>query len=85
MKEWLFTPTEITIQKGERVTWINDDTTNHNVAFIEIKPNQAPSREKPQKLRKRKSYSLTFDKAGIFNYVCTLHENFDMKGTVTVK
>jgi len=85
MADWLFKPAELTIQAGDTVTWLNDDDTLHNVAFYEVKPANAPTREKPQKVRKRKEFSLAFDQAGVFKYVCTIHEEFDMKGVITVK
>jgi len=85
MQDWVFTPAELTIQVGDTVTWLNDDDTNHDVAFYEITPVNAPTREKPQKVRKRKEFTLSFDHAGVFKYVCTIHEDYDMKGVIVVK
>jgi len=85
MADWLFTPAELTVQSGDTVTWLNDDDTNHDVAFYEVTPANAPTEKKPQKIRKRKEFSLSFDQAGVFKYVCTIHKDYDMKGVIIVK
>ncbi len=84
MEGWVFNPTEKTIKAGETVIWLNDDDTNHNIAFIDEVEN-APTMEKPKKVRKTKRYSLTFPKPGVYNYVCKIHLDYDMKGVIIVK
>ncbi len=84
MEGWEFSPITLTIKAGDVVTWVNDDDTNHNLAF-EIEFDGAPTREKPIKVRTTKGYSLVFKNTGTFHYVCKIHENYDMKGTIIVE
>ncbi len=61
------------IPVGTKVTWTNNDPTEHTVTstgnFDGV-------------LNKGDSYSFTFTKAGAFKYICTFHPS--MEGTVTV-
>ncbi|MBT4520236.1 MAG: hypothetical protein HOC23_09540 [Halieaceae bacterium] len=84
MEGWEFNPATVTIAAGDTVTWVNDDSTNHNIAF-EITFDAAPTRATPIKVRKTKAYSLVFPETGTFHYVCKIHEDYDMKGTIVVK
>ncbi len=83
MEGWEFNPAKLTIQVGDKVTWLNDDDTAHNLAF-EIEFETAPTRSKPTKVRMNKEYSLVFNKAGVYKYICKIHESYDMKGVIVV-
>lgn len=70
-----FSPNTVTIQTGDRVTWVNRDTANHQVvadsgAFVSpiLRPNQ--------------SYSFTFRASGTYRYRDALEPN--ERGTVRV-
>jgi plastocyanin len=76
VEKFLFAPKEITVAPGTRVIWVNKDETPHTVSSKE-----APFTSKA--LDTNDQYSFTFDKAGDFNYFCTLHPF--MVGTVHVK
>ena len=84
MEGWEFSPATLTVKAGDMVTWVNDDDTAHNIAF-EIEFNGAPTREKPVKVSMTEGYSLVFEKTGTYHYVCKIHENYDMKGTIIVE
>lgn len=84
MEGWEFSPATLTIKAGDTVTWINDDNTAHNIAF-EIEFDGAPTREKPVKVSTTEAYSLVFKNTGTYHYVCKIHENYDMKGTIIVE
>ena len=84
MEGWEFNPATLTIKAGDTVTWVNDDDTAHNIAF-EIEFDGAPTREKPVKVRMTEGYSIVFKKTGTYHYVCKIHENYDMKGTIIVE
>ena len=84
MEGWVFDPTEVTIQVGATVTWLNDDNTTHDLAFI-VERDGLPIMDKPYKIRQNETYSITFDEPGTFEYVCKLHLDYDMKGTIIVK
>ena len=73
-----FTPAAVTISTGEKVTftWVGGF---HDVTFADGVSSGAPVGVAGT------TYSRTFDTAGTFAYVCTVHESVGMKGTVTVQ
>ena len=73
IKEFEFQPKELTIQKGEKVTWTNEDSANHTITSTSFDSGN---------IGKGKSYEYTFDTAGIFEYACKIHPS--MKGTIIV-
>jgi amicyanin len=78
-----FVPREITIKKGETVTWINKSKLMHNV--VHKKSKDQPKRLFKSKLiRKKKTFSHKFNEVGVYNYLCTPHKNNRMKGKVIV-
>jgi plastocyanin len=77
IENFAFSPSAITVKKGTKVTWANNDSTAHTVTENDGKngpssPEMAPG----------SSYSFTYNELGSFKYHCTLHP--DMTGTVTV-
>ena len=74
-KSYRFEPEAIRIEAGETVTWTNEDNFTHTVE-VEGQPDH--------EVGKGKSVSITFDEAGTYDYVCTLHRT-DMTGTVIVQ
>jgi plastocyanin len=75
VKSYRFDPTVVEIDAGETVTWTNDDNFTHTV--------QVDGRA-DHEVEQGESFSITFDKAGTYHYVCTLHSK-DMDGEVIVK
>jgi len=68
-----FTPDHVTIVAGDTVTWVWDDgSTPHDVSGDGFASD----------VQSEGSFTHTFDDAGSYPYVCTLHSG--MKGTVTV-
>lgn len=76
IKDMAFSPANISVKKGTKVTWTNDDSVGHSV----ISENDGGPHSSV--LSKGQSYSFTFDAAGTFNYICGVHPS--MKGKVTV-
>jgi plastocyanin len=72
-----FTPSKVTIEFGDTVTWTNKDTANHQVladqAAFPTSPVLAPNQ----------TYSYTFTKSGSFGYRDAL--NTKRRGTVVVR
>ncbi len=69
-----FDPNGLRITSGTTVTWRWDDgSTLHNVTFDDFGSDT----------QTQGTYAHTFDEAGTFPYVCTLHPN--MTGTVVVE
>lgn len=79
IKDFAFAPATITVKKGTKVTWTNQDTVRHDVTSDDGAPTGGPG---GPLVAKGESYSFTFNTVGSFSYHCTPHPN--MKGTVTV-
>lgn len=74
IKDFAYSPETLTVAVGTTVTWINDDGSNHFVAFPD---------EKSGRLKMGALYTRTFDSPGVYEYVCTLHPT--MKGKIIVQ
>jgi len=74
VKSYRFDPETIEIQAGQTVTWTNEDNFTHTVE-VEGRGDH--------KVDRGNSVSITFEKPGNYDYVCTLHSH-DMSGTVIV-
>jgi len=72
-----FTPSKVTIDFGDSVTWTNKDTANHQVLA-----DQAAFPTSPV-LQANQTYSYKFTKSGNFGYRDAL--NTKRRGTVTVR
>jgi plastocyanin len=77
MKDIKFSPSNVTVKTGGTVTWTNEDSVGHDVTGDGFKSGSAGD------IQNGGTYKHTFDKAGTFKYVCTVHPG--MEGTVTVK
>jgi plastocyanin len=73
IKDFSFRPATIDIKAGDTVTWRNDDSTDHTATGKTFDTGV---------LSQGRSGSFTFNHAGTFAYVCSIHPN--MKGTVHV-
>ena len=73
--DFFFRPQDVTVNAGASITWTNNGTVpeGHTVTGDGFDSGV---------LKHGDTYSHTFDKAGTFDYVCTLHPN--MRGTITV-
>jgi len=69
-----FGPTKVTVLPGQPVTWINTDSSPHQISV---------QGRKTAVLLKGHSESLKFDQEGVFDYACALHPT--MKGQIEVK
>jgi plastocyanin len=72
-----FQPAEVTVSAGDTVTWTNNDSVGHDVtadSFSSGEPGDMASGDK---------FDHTFQEAGTFDYVCTVHPG--MEGTVVVE
>lgn len=88
-----FTPATVTITVGEQVVWKNTSDMYHNVVDnpgsgpntidASIPPGGAPFSS--HLMEPGATFSHVFDKPGVYHYVCLLHENSGMRGTVIVR
>ncbi|HWI21094.1 MAG TPA: plastocyanin/azurin family copper-binding protein [Baekduia sp.] len=76
MKDIQFDPKDQTAKVGDKVTWTNDDSVDHNVTATEGED------FKSDNFGNGETFSYTLDKAGTIKYTCTLHPGMD--GTLTV-
>ena len=65
----------IRIKAGQSVTWKWVGSDSHNVVGSGFH----------SKLQNKGTYKHKFSKKGTFRYVCTVHKNQGMKGTVIVR
>jgi plastocyanin len=72
-----FVPAEVTVGVGDTVTWTNNDSVDHDVTADGF------SSGEPGGMAPGESFEHTFDEAGTFDYVCTVHPG--MEGTVVVE
>lgn len=77
MTRKLFTPSQISIGRGQNVTWHNDDTATHTVV---VDQGKGPS---SGDIVPGSSFSYMFTGNGSYQYHCTIHPS--MRGTIVVK
>lgn len=78
IKDFAFSPAAITVKKGTKVTWTNNDSTRHSIS-----PDTETAEFKASELLSQgATYSVTFNTVGTFSYHCTPHPY--MKASVTV-
>lgn len=77
IKDFVFAPATLTVQKGTKVTWINGDGAPHTVTSLSGGVLNSPN------LSFGESFSFTFEEAGTFDYKCAIHPM--MRGVVIVE
>ena len=76
IKGFAFSPESITVKVGDSVTWTNQDGTTHTVT-------SSDGSFGSKNLDQGQTFTATFDKAGTFAYICSIHSF--MTGTVVVQ
>jgi plastocyanin len=76
VKNFAFAPATVNVSVGTKVTWQFDDSVSHNVTASD---NSFTSND----LNGGATFSFTFNKAGTYNYICSIHPR--MKASVVVK
>jgi plastocyanin len=76
MQNIQFSPNAQTVKVGEKVTWTNEDSVDHNVTA------KSGGTFKSSNFGQGATFSFTPTKAGTIKYTCTLHPGMD--GTLTV-
>jgi plastocyanin len=72
-----FSPSQLTVPVGTAVKVVDDDgDAPHNFVVDGV--------GRSETMQEGDQFSLTFAKAGTFQFVCTFHEDQGMKGSVTV-
>jgi plastocyanin len=71
-----FHPATLSIHRGDAVTWMwRDGQTQHNVTGAGFK----------SRTMTKGSFTVRFSKRGTFNYRCTIHASFGMRGKIVVR
>jgi len=76
IENFAFTPSDVTISPGTKVTWVNKDDAPHTATSTDKKFNSGG-------LDTDDKFSFVFNEKGEFSYICSLHPQ--MKATVKVK
>jgi plastocyanin len=74
-----FSPSSVRVSRGGKVTWRWRGDNPHNVRFRKV-PTGASKRGSDTQTSGR--FARTFRKSGRYRYVCTIHEDLGMKGSV---
>jgi plastocyanin len=72
-----FSPASVTVPAGSTVTWTNHDIPPHDVTFADG--------EQSEQLVNGATYQRTFEEAGSFDYVCSIHPQMTGRVIVTAK
>jgi plastocyanin len=76
IKNFDFMPMDITVAPGTTVVWKNLDGEPHTVA-------SADGLFRSQALDQNDSFRFTFEKPGVYRYICSIHPN--MRAAITVQ
>ncbi len=77
ISNFAFSPSELHIKAGTKVTWTNDDTAPHDITQTN------GNTLKSQTLHKGEKFSFTFNTSGTYEYICSIHPM--MKAKVIVE
>ena len=82
VRDDLFSPRAVSVSRGDKVAWRWKGSNAHNVTFRSV-PSGA---SKPRSATKTSGrFARTFRKRGTYRYVCTIHQDLGMRGTVKVR
>ena len=76
LKNFDFSPMDVTVTPGSTVTWKNMDGEPHTVV-------SADGLFRSPALDQGDTYQFKFDKPGVYKYICSIHPK--MRATITVK
>jgi plastocyanin len=79
IKDYTFSPANLTIKPGTTVTWLNQEEAVHQI----VSDAKTPISFASDSLSNGESFSFTFTMAGIFTYHCVYHPT--MKGAIIVE
>ena len=75
IKNFAFDPASMTVRVGSTVRWVNQDSVPHRILFTDGADSTI--------LAPMQSWSRKFDRAGTYDYSCTIHPT--MQGTIIVE
>ncbi|HEX7032281.1 MAG TPA: plastocyanin/azurin family copper-binding protein [Nitrososphaera sp.] len=82
----MFMPATVTVDAGTTIRWFNDSNVPHNVVgSYRTKSGSTTTVVDSGFVERSRSWQYTFEEGGVFEYVCTIHIEEGMKGTIIVK
>jgi plastocyanin len=75
---YTFIPHELKVKVGTTVTWVNNDEAEHTIKAADESFSTAASL-KTIHIKPGDSFSVTFDKAGTYEFSCTIHRGMRAK------
>lgn len=88
IKTFEFTPRSLTVARGTKVTWVDDDEIDHTVTSGTRKGESDDTPDGRFDIRladKGAKGSFTFTRPGTYTYYCTIHPGPGMTGRVVVR
>lgn len=80
-----FSPMDLQIEPGDRVTWINQEAIDHNVmSYPDGVPAGAERFESQFLSQSGQTWSWTFERPGHYEYHCMPHLIMGMRGSIRV-
>ncbi len=80
-----FSPKYLVVAPGDTVTWVNEAAVDHNiVTFPDGFPKGAVAFSSPDLAKPQDKWSMTFTKAGTYEYHCMPHIPMGMHGVIIV-
>jgi plastocyanin len=76
IKEFMYSPKDLVVAVGSKVTWVNDDQVPHTIVETNKVFHSAA-------LDTQDNFSYTFTTPGTYQYFCTLHPQMIGKVVVT--
>ena len=76
IKDYQFTPQEVKVEAGTRLTWVNKDDAPHNIVQKDMKLRSSA-------LDTGDAWSFVANERGTYTYFCSLHP--EMTGIITVE
>ena len=83
VRDDFFSPKRATIESGDRVKWTWREEGDHNVRFRRVP--RGPARGRAEGTKTSGTFSRKFTRRGTYRYVCTIHEDSGMTGSVKVE
>ena len=77
-----FTPDVLNVKAGTTVTFMNTDGNTHTVTSVKPGTTDADGVFDSGMIKAGKTFSFTFDKPGLYEYICMIHTH--MRGTINV-
>jgi plastocyanin len=76
VKNFMFSPTTLSVKTGATVTWVNEDNEPHTIV-------SDAGLFRSGAIDTKETFAYTFDKPGTYHFICSIHPY--MTGTIVVE